>query len=119
MDAPMLVAGDLAKAHLFLYLIGRFNRIWLDVHPSRCEPAGLPTALVYDLADPDAIQPFTVTMTGVEGEVPSAAGLRVEARVPWAAVYRITGGGVDYEVDDPPANEPNTRPLTLIRGGKA
>jgi len=112
---PMLVEGTIAKAHLFLYLLGRFDEVWLEVDASRCEPADIPHVLLYDIRLPTET-PLSVSPGGVEGEV-TDRGRPLPVRVPWDAVYLITAGGIDYHVDDPPAGRPP--PLTVIRGGKA
>lgn len=118
------VEGNLAKAHLFLYLIGRFDMVWLKVHPAMVTPTDVPRLLMYHLTDSLGIRPLSVTTTDVTGEVPLQSGM-VEVRVPWTAVWLIAGGGTDYTVDDPPddpdndyADEPAPK-LTVIRGGKA
>ena len=112
---PMLVEGPIAKAHLFLYLLGRFDEVWLEVDASRCAPTDIPHELLFDIFL-STEKPLSVSVTGLEGEVRLAGGLAAVS-VPWEAVYVITGGGLDYHVDDPPGGRPP--PLTVIRGGKA
>jgi len=117
------VEGNLAKAHLVLYLISRFDCVSMRVDRAQCAPHDIPGLLMFHLEHPLCIKPLTVTTACMTGEIRLRDEL-VEVRVPWEAVYWVSSGSEEYEVDDPPADEagaaqPAKRPLTIVRGGKA
>lgn len=104
------VSGDLAKAHLFLFLLPRSERVRLYVE------ARVFTVSLF--AGPTT--PVRLTAQSVLAEVVEGADVRA-VEVAWGAVWAIQADDDEAHVvdDRPDGVPPPAARLTLVRGGKA